>query len=313
MQQNDPNALPTQTAFSQQRIDAWRPLLTPVVVMLMLFVIGAVFTSFGVVFYFTCKNTEEVAVRYDNLVGNQTSAIVPITLDREMHGNIWLFYKLTRFYQNHRRYIYSRSDSQLRGEFVDYADMTDCDGFKSVNDSKEMKDWYLPSGAIPLSFFNDSYSFVEENISILEAGISWRSDREKLFKKLSPKYTEGVRWLENNTYFPNEIRNEHFIVWMRAASLPTFLKPYARINTRTMPAGTYHINITNNYPLELFKGEKWLVLTTLSNIGGKNPILGWSYIIFGCTMFFFMFVVMISHIFFPRTLGDTSYLIADQA
>ena len=125
LNKDDPNSLPTQTAFSQQRIDAWRPLLTPKVVIIMLFILGTLFTVFGVVFYFVMKNSQQVSVRYDDIVEGKEWALVPLTVEKEMKGTIWLFYKLTNFYQNHRRYIYSRSDKQLRGEFVKFDDMTD--------------------------------------------------------------------------------------------------------------------------------------------------------------------------------------------
>ena len=314
---NDPNALPTQTAFSQQRIDAWRPLLTPKIVVFVLFIIGTIFTGCGVLFYFMMKNAQEVSVRYDELVEGKPWALVPITLEKDMKGNTWLFYKLTNFFQNHRRYIYSRSDSQLRGEYVEYDDMpTDLEGFISVNNSKDPADMYLPSGAIALSFFNDTYTFYNNTagatVTAFDAGISWRSDKEKLFKNLSTKYEEGIHWLLDWEGFDTEVRNEHFIVWMRTSTLPTFIKPYARVNPNSiLPAGTYYINVTNNYPIELYGGEKWLVLSTLNAIGSQNWAYPYSYIGFGCTLYLFMFIILFSHLFFPRTLGDTSYLIAD--
>lgn len=309
---NDPNQLPTQTAFSQQRIDAWRPLLTPTVVVSSLIILSFIFSGFGVYIYLLAREQVEVQVRYDNIVSANNS-IVEINVPKPMKGNIWLFYKLTNFYQNHRRYMYSRSAKQLRGEYVGYSALkTECEIWTSRNDSSEPADWYLPCGAIALSFFNDTYSFVNNSITLLDAGISWRSDREKLFRKLSPDYTEGIKWLEDmNETFPNGQRNEHFIVWMRTSSLPTFIKPYARSNNRTIAAGKYYLKVEDNYPVDTFHGEKYIILTSLSPFGGRNLIYGYSYMAFGGLMFFFAVVIMISRCICPRTLGDTSYIMAD--
>ncbi|EAX97957.1 hypothetical protein TVAG_316220 [Trichomonas vaginalis G3] len=311
---SDPNQLPTQTAFSQQRIDAWRPLFTPAVVVSCLFVLGIIFSGFGIYLYLTFQKQVDVEVRYDDLM-NGTDTIVPITVPKAMKGNdIWLFYKLTNFYQNHRRYMYSRSPAQLRGEYVGYNTLkSECDVWTSRGGSSDPKDLYLPCGAIALSFFNDTYQFVDNSITLLDAGISWRSDREKLFRKISSNYTEGIAWLEamNETGFPNGQRNEHFIVWMRTASLPTFVKPYSRVSNPSIAAGTYYLNITNNYPIETFYGKKYILLTTLSPFGGKNMIYPYSYLVFGGLMFFFSIMILISRIFCSRTLGDTSYVIAD--
>ena len=100
--------------------------------------------------------------------------------------------------------------------------------------------------------------------------------------------------------------DEHFIVWMRTAGLPTFRKLYAKYET-TIPAGTYTVRIHNGehynngyydyyynpaasagyfadrssvlpvnqtflYPVNTFGGSKAVVLSTSSWIGGKNGL-----------------------------------------
>ena len=37
------------------------------------------------------------------------------TVTEEMKAPVYMYYKLRNFYQNHRRYVKSRSDSQLKG------------------------------------------------------------------------------------------------------------------------------------------------------------------------------------------------------
>eukprot|EP00826_Nyctotherus_ovalis_P065173 TRINITY_DN9574_c0_g2_i2.p1 TRINITY_DN9574_c0_g2~~TRINITY_DN9574_c0_g2_i2.p1 ORF type:complete len:127 (+),score=6.13 TRINITY_DN9574_c0_g2_i2:791-1171(+) len=69
------------------------------------------------------------------------------------------------------------------------------------------------------------------------------------------------------------IRVEHFIVWMRAAGLPTFRKHWGRIESGLSP-GDYRISVVNNYDVSGFSGEKHLVFTTVNAFGGSNYLLG---------------------------------------
>ena len=49
----------------------------------------------------------------------QTNCTVTFTPDRDMEPPIYVYYELHNFYQNHRRYVKSRSDKQLMGENLD--------------------------------------------------------------------------------------------------------------------------------------------------------------------------------------------------
>lgn len=300
----------TNTVFSQQRIVAWRPLFTPFCTTFILFLLGGILIIIGVLLYVYLAHLPFYDIRYDNICGNDNECGITFTINEEIKGNIYMHYKLTNFHQNHRRYIFSKSDNQLRGEYVKYESMTECGDFRSVNESKEPADLLLPSGAVALSLFNDTFAWKNTSIAnFSEAGISWRSDRDKLFKRLSSNYTEGIKWLiEDNETFPNDQRNEHFIVWMRAAALPVFYKVYSRCINCYLPAGEYSIAIQNNYPVSLFNGEKHIVISKVTNFGGKNSFIGLTYIIVGAVILLFGFIVLISQIFFPRELGDTSIL-----
>lgn len=60
-----------------------------------------------------------------------------------------MYYGLSNFYQNHRRYVKSRDDNQLLGEFG--IPSTDCAPFNE-NNGKPI----VPCGAIANSLFNDT-------------------------------------------------------------------------------------------------------------------------------------------------------------
>lgn len=311
--QIDEEGIPTQTAFSQQKIEAWRPLFTPFIVIMICISTGIVFIALGLTFYFISKSMIEIDVRYDNVcpdIGKK--CYVNFAIPRDIHKNLYLHFRLTKFYQNHKRYYYSRCDEQLRGQYADYDTMSYCGDFRSHNGSKNPEDWIIPCGAIAISYFNDSFAISEkenETIVISSSGIAWRSDKEKLFKNVSSQYLNSTVWINNLTQpYENGQKNEHFMVWMRISSIPTIMKLYGKI-TSTMEKGDYVMEIQNNYPTSIFHGEKHFVLSTTTMLGGKNPAFGILYLATGGCLMFFGIVILIGHLFWPRKLGDASYLV----
>ncbi|KAF2975317.1 hypothetical protein EK904_013825, partial [Melospiza melodia maxima] len=98
----------------------------------------------------------------------------------------------------------------------------------------------------------------------------------------------------------NGFINEDFIVWMRTAALPTFRKLYRLIERKnnfqpTLQAGKYSLDIAYNYPVHSFDGRKRMILSTISWMGGKNPFLGIAYITVGSICFFLGVVLLFIH------------------
>lgn len=99
-----------------------------------------------------------------------------------------MYYGLTNFYQNHRRYVKSRDDNQLLGEF-DQPPSTDCAPFDKDSEGRSI----VPCGAIANSLFNDSLSITSESngvVPVLRTGIAWPSDKEIKFRN-PPNLKEG--------------------------------------------------------------------------------------------------------------------------
>lgn len=63
--------------------------------------------------------------------------------------DVFMYYGLTNYYQNHRRYVKSRDDFQLIGE-LSKTPSTDCIPY-AYNDNKQP---IAPCGAIANSLFN---------------------------------------------------------------------------------------------------------------------------------------------------------------
>uniref|UniRef100_A0A1A8DX42 Cell cycle control protein n=1 Tax=Nothobranchius kadleci TaxID=1051664 RepID=A0A1A8DX42_NOTKA len=324
---------PDNTAFKQQRLPAWQPILTAGTVLPAFFVIGLIFIPIGIGLYVTSNNIKEFEIDYtgvnvdspcytcaNNFSWNSTtscSCTVNFTLEQPFENNVYMYYGLSNFYQNHRRYVKSRDDRQLNGDATALKDPSnDCEPYRKIG-----VETIAPCGAIANSLFNDSLElyYVEPSgtlnaVPLAKKGIAWWTDRNVKFRNPAgvdlPTAFKGtakpVNWrkpvyeLDPSDPDNNGFINEDFIVWMRTAALPTFRKLYRIIHknqssTSTLPSGRYVLNITYNYPVLSFDGRKRMILSTISWMGGKNPFLGIAYITVGSICFFLGVVLLIIH------------------
>lgn len=172
---------------------------------------------------------------------------------------VYLYYRLTNFYQNHRRYVQSLDADQLKGTAVPAKTIKDstCDPLKL--DEATGKPYY-PCGLIANSQFNDSIDnplFLSTGgqstyYNMSKKGIAWESDKA-LFQKSKYQPSDVVpppnwvkRYGNNYTELPALYEDEDFMVWMRTAGLPAFSKLSRRNDAQPMAKGTYSLNITDS-------------------------------------------------------------------
>ena len=98
---------------------------------------------------------------------------------------------------------------------------------------------------------------------------------------------------------------EDLIVWMRTAALPTFRKLYGKIEVDLEPNDKITVVIQNNYNTYTFGGEKKLVLSTTSWMGGKNDFIGAAYLTTGGLCLFLAVSFMIVYVIKPRYMQVT--------
>lgn len=274
--------------FKQQKLPAWRPVPTVMSTFITFSVFGVIFIVLGVIIIIYSNQAQEYTFRYDNntLCDSKPKCEVPLNITAEMEQPVIVYYQLDNFYQNHRRYVKSKSNSQLNGEVLTVDQLeSDCDPAVtnaemgktvSINGTKlDPNAAAFPCGLIAKSFFNDEFKLVKDSGDVFEIddeNIAWESDKNEKFKKPSVTNADSIMW--------QDVTEERFIVWMRPAGLPNFRKLYGRIKKNVSP-GTYKVIIDNNYPVKDFEGKKHFVISTVNAFGGKNYFLGISYIVVG--------------------------------
>lgn len=380
---------PEDTPFKQQKLKAWQPILTPNWVIGTFAVVGLIFIPIGIVLHTESENVVEYSVQYDgkdtkdsaNIVKlgdgcllesdsdrdqfnvSTRGCLVTFEIEKEMKAPVFVYYQLDNFYQNHRRYVQSRSDAQLRGDAS--ASISDCSPLKRVENVAKYNSTAStplstsgnysvnPCGLIANSLFNDifwvnsittggktlyqtdDYDANTKVVDLLDqSDIAWKSDVETKFKNIpeadrtdddlylwqnakyrwiipmyvgQPAIANQTAWTKPATAFG--VQDEHFIVWMRTAGLPSFRKLYGRIDKDLTPGTKLEFLVSSNFLVSTFDGKKSLVISTTSWFGGRNPFLGIAYIVVGSLCMLLAILFFAKHKLSPRKLGDTRYLV----
>ena len=107
------------------------------------------------------------------------------------------------------------------------------------------------------------------------------------------------------------------MVWMHVGALPDFRKIWGRNDSSDLPAGRWRVTIDMSkcalYSFYFFtesllpdfdtlqySGTKWLVLSTTTPLGGRNPYLGIAYMAIGAICILLGIVFSLRHLIKPR-------------
>ena len=207
-------------------------------------------------------------------VENTKVCQIEFTIPNDIGPSVYLYYRLTDFFQNHRRYVKSYDSEQLIGkspnppaascsplDVSSFAAATSTAAGSAPTSSSSSPLVYYPCGLVANSLFNDtilSPSAVStggdtSNYTMSNKGIAWSSDANLYGKnaysldKIKPPPYWQIRWA-NAVYStdnppPDLASYEEFQVWMRTAGLPTFSKLALRNDSAIMKRGTYRIEI----------------------------------------------------------------------
>ncbi|CAL5328500.1 unnamed protein product [Camellia sinensis] len=317
---------PKYSRFTQQELPACKPILTPGWVITAFIFVGIIFIPIGLASLFASESVVEIVDRYDKdcvpsnfgddvlayIQSSKTNktCIKTLTVPKKMKKPIYIYYQLDNFYQNHRRYVKSRSDKQLRNKASEFETKDCAPEATTTVSNKDVP--IVPCGLIAWSLFNDTYGFSlnKKTLEVNKKGIAWKSDREYKFgSDVYPKnFQHGlIGGAKLDEHIPLS-EQEDLIVWMRTAALPTFRKLYGKIEVDLDANEKITVAIQNNYNTYSFGGKKNLVLSTTSWIGGKNDFLGVAYLTVGGLCLFMAISFILLYVVKPRPLGDPSYL-----
>ena len=215
---------------------------------------------------------ERRSVRPPYSTVNVSTPVCTLQFDipNDLGPSVYLYYRLTDFYQNHRRYVKSLDTDQLKGKFLS----NDTIGGSACNPIKRNGTGFAiyPCGLIANSIFNDTFlspqavnqggSSDSDEYRMNNHGIAWGSDAS-LYKKTDYKWNQVAPPPNWHTRYPNGYTEESFIdlsqyeefqVWMRTAGLPKFSKLALRNDNTTMRKGTYTMEIYDciNYSVRLY-------------------------------------------------------------
>ncbi|XP_061599158.1 cell cycle control protein 50B [Cololabis saira] len=322
-EQESPNR-PDNTAFTQQRLPAWQPMLSAGIVIPGFVLIGLAFIGIGVALFVTSQNTQVLEMDYTGVDNGSpcSKCIIPgvrncvckltFSIDSLFKGPVFFYYGLSNYFQNYRRYGVSKDDNQLSGDLDYFETPSDtCSPYEYENNKP-----IVPCGSVANSMFNDTFKLYrlvsgrEQLVPFDGKGIAWWTDYNIKYRNPSVTplknafngTTKPTFWskpayeLDTSDPSNNGFVNQDFLVWMRRAALPNFRKLYRRITgdgyEEGLPAGNYSLQISYNYPVHDFDGRKKVVFSNVSWMGGKNDFLGIAYLVVG-SMCIAMSIVML--------------------
>ncbi|XP_033843384.1 transmembrane protein 30C [Periophthalmus magnuspinnatus] len=261
---------PDNSAFKQQRLPAWSPMLTANTVLPFFYIMAVVCMLLGVWLLVTVQSTQEMKMDYTKAgtcdlcfekrknvshAAEPCSCTVVFSLEKPFKGNVFFYYGLKNFHQNLRRYMDSRDDGQMVGRKTNLENPSSyCKPFDK--DAKGIP--IAPCGAVANSMFNDSFALLYHNSSgvtqkvhLLRQGITWYTDKNVKFRNpktgnltlpevfsgtVKPLYWKNpVYDLDPMNPTNNGFINDDFIVWMREAAFPNFKKLYGVLNRDYTP------------------------------------------------------------------------------
>ncbi|XP_017265728.1 transmembrane protein 30C [Kryptolebias marmoratus] len=255
---------PDNSAFKQQRLPAWSPMLTANTVLPFFYLMALICMLLGVWLLLTVQSTREVKLDYTehgacercfqmrknvSFAGEPCTCEVNFSIGKQFKGDVFFYYGLKNFHQNLRRYMDSRDDGQTVGRKNKLKNPSGyCEPF--ARDSNGVP--IAPCGAVANSMFNDTFTLTYHQSSrsipvpLLRTGLTWYTDKNIKYRNpavdnltlaqafegtVRPLYWQkAVYELDPDDPNNNGFINDDLIIWMREAAFPNFKKLYGILN-----------------------------------------------------------------------------------
>jgi len=258
---------------------------------------------------FTCAGTQidDATRQCDKLI---------ITIKEKITQPVYVYYHLTKFWQNHFLYVRSLSDSQVFGS--DMSDTDNCGGtqFGGQLDNTDAGKIIVPCGLQAWSRFDDEITVdviakdgqtkCTDCLDYNDIALELDLDRFVAFNSSlseNSAYTSTVDakiWndelIRGETTIP-DLRDESFMVWMRYAPTPDFKKLHSIIKQDLEPEDTLEISIINKFNNDVYNGKKELIFTQARAFGGKHDFLSTIFILAGVLPIVIVLITIGTHFY----------------
>eukprot|EP01013_Petalomonas_cantuscygni_P002350 TRINITY_DN12399_c0_g1_i1.p1 TRINITY_DN12399_c0_g1~~TRINITY_DN12399_c0_g1_i1.p1 ORF type:complete len:381 (+),score=52.10 TRINITY_DN12399_c0_g1_i1:190-1332(+) len=349
-----PVVRPRATRFSQQYIPGVQPSYHPGCAAVIFLIVFLAFVPVGIVFLVFSSTAHTVEVRYDEACGETLKteniadpfgrpyceSVLDFTVPQRLSAPVYISYRITRFYLNHRVFGESRDDRQIMGmpdRDLSATRFDACEPFQWVG---EEKDWpkpsssdrylvYNPCGAVAHATFNDSFvlsvpagggtvlcTSVLQTALCKKRSLTLPANRWMRYKQ-DPRRMSGFHSWPNDYaeqlghMLPN-VNDEDTMSWMNQSPSHTLLKLWRILDADLEPGVTYRLAMQQRFPVEEFGGSKSLVFTTTSWAGGRNQAVGIVMIVFGTLCGALALAMCCVAFLNPREPGDVAAAIDAQ-
>lgn len=347
--ERDSAVLPEPSKIEQlkaQELTSYTLIFSPALIISLYFAIGIVFVPIGSAIVAGSSKIVKVGpIRYDNRtecerrteeeIKNGRRCALFFNVTQTVQPPIYMYYAMSNYFQNARKYAKSRSDPMNQGQLPKIPfDVENCSPWlyrPDVEDrSFDPKKLIYPCGLTARSFFNDTFTICKDKdgsgvcdsgdapLRVKKDGIAWWTDREHKFRNGTGElFTEPAMGIgPNDGKSANELlSDEDFIVWMRLSAFPDFSKLYRIIDEPLEPNLNYIVQINNRYPVSDFDGTKSFYFTTTQWFGDENVFLGTAFLVVGFVALFIAATLLVKHIRHPRppASSDPSIILRELA
>ncbi|KAF8822689.1 hypothetical protein IE077_003063 [Cardiosporidium cionae] len=278
--------------------------------------LGVLLILLGIAVFLMNRSVVEYTIKYARSDGPKS---IMFTVAKLMPPPIFVYYDISNFYANTRLYIRDSPNYV----FLDTSCLLD----RTYNDSFSVRKingvltlpslakdvisggtilpdltTAYPCGLSSLSVFNDVFLLYDgnnrSNIYILSPpeqpwDVIQFMNTNKTFERLKP-------WAMTNT--------KRYRGWLHPSFTSSFRKLLGEIQQPLLP-GKYEIKLVRNeWPAEEWLATKAITLSTLSAIGGNNPVLFYVLLATGCVLLIFSALLFAIKYFQIGWLGGSFYL-----
>ncbi|KAH7137760.1 ligand-effect modulator 3 family [Dactylonectria macrodidyma] len=249
------------------------------------------------------------SITFDGVTKNYTLCTITFLLPDDLQPPVLFYYHLTNFHQNHRKYVTSLDEAQLKGK----ASRRARDPIRAMGETRSS----IPAEPLP-TLFNDTFA----NPRRFPAGLI--PDATKL--TTYSMSTNGIASEQEKPLFkpttypvPNEPGNGNDIVMVPPPNwAERFLNGYHSGNMfnpaddeafmEVMTRGLYQLQAFSHFPAHVYDGKKSIIITTASSGVSRNEYLSIACIAPGAISLALTGIVALSVLHKQQALKGHDYL-----